>query len=418
MSTWSISSQALWQHGIVELILSIIVFLIIKNEQKSDVKNIIFIGALSGLFVFNRPSEIILLLPVLTYVFFLKDKRILYYMVSALAISAPFLIYNYYYFGNFSGGYGSAIYTFVFNGSIVSNFLGLLFSPSRGLIVYTPIVLFSLVGLHYIKKLNNDRIKLFLYVSAIAILLDTIVYSCYSIWWAGWSYGPRYLTGIQPLLIIFIALSLPKLIDLRLMNKKQSATLAVFTLFLVISICIQAIGAFYYDCDWDASPVNIDNSPERLWDLQDTQIIRSLSSGPAPLTLLNILSIKYDEKDDIRLLGAYGIEKWGNNSTQWIANSSSIMFNSPGADNVTISFNALSFYKNRTAQIYLNERLVHEQLISTNGSYLLVPLSLKNGLNNITISTVEGGQRPCDIPQYDSIDNRTISLAIKDINME
>lgn len=43
---------------------------------------------------------------------------------------------------------------------------------------------------------------------------------------------------------------------------------------LAISLYIQFLGAVYFPCGWNASPVDVDRAPERLWDFYDTELSR------------------------------------------------------------------------------------------------------------------------------------------------
>ena len=67
-STWSISSQTLYGHGLVELLLAIMLYLVIKNEERKSDLYIIALGICTGIFIFNRPSDVFLLLPIALYV--------------------------------------------------------------------------------------------------------------------------------------------------------------------------------------------------------------------------------------------------------------------------------------------------------------------------------------------------------------
>lgn len=412
-ATFSISSQGLWQQGLSELLLSIMIYVIIKNESTDDLINIPLIGALSGLFFFNRPSDGILLLPAIIYVLSLKNyKKIFLFLISAIAASIPFFGYNYYYFRNIFGGYGSLLSIFAFNWGAASNFLGLLISPNRGIFVYTPIALFSLAGLFCIKKIMLPRLRTFLYVSAVAMFLQVFVYSCFTIWWAGYSYGPRFLAGMLPLVVMFISLSLPGNIGFKAKDKRKVAISAAFISLLLISISIQAIGVFYYKADWDSFPVSIDAAPWRVWDFHDTQIGRSFSDGLCQMTFLNIFN-----PNSINIIGSYGDEQWGSTTTQWLPNTSYIFYRSAIDHNVNLTFNALSFYEDRPMMIYLNGRPAYEQLINVSGSSVDVPLHVENGYNNITIYAIGGGQSPKDIPGSTSDDPRILSFAIQNIKI-
>jgi hypothetical protein len=278
-NTWAVSGQALWQHGMVELMLSAIVYLVIIDIKKQNARNVVLIGVLSGLFVFNRPSDGLLLLPVLVYILSLRDRRVFAYLASVLCASLPFIAYNYYFFGSLMGGY-SSITLFSFNSGTIVNMLGMLISPSRGLIIYSPVVLLALPGLWNVRKIDDSRIRRFLYLAFVAVLLEVAVYGSFNTWWAGWSYGPRFLTGALPYLAILIALSLPGEISLKSLNKKQALTVFMLALLLIPSVFSQVIGAFYYpNGSWDADP-NVDANNWRLWDWSDTQMKRSFDAGP------------------------------------------------------------------------------------------------------------------------------------------
>ena len=95
-STWSVSSQALWQHGTVELLLILMIYLVIRNERERSRNTIIFLGLLTGLFLFNRPPDAVLLLPIIGYVIWYERQNLPVYAISAAATGLPFLVYNLY----------------------------------------------------------------------------------------------------------------------------------------------------------------------------------------------------------------------------------------------------------------------------------------------------------------------------------
>lgn len=273
-TTWAISSQALWQHGMAELLLSILIYVVIKN--KKDFKNYIFLGIVSGLFIMNRPPDIVLLLPISLYVL-LNSKRffIFCYSFSAILSALPFVIYNIYYFGNVFGGYGDTLNYFFIGREIFMNFAGLLISPSRGLLIYSPIFVFSLLGFFSLSNIENKKLRMCFYFFGISIFLNIVLYSAWKIWWGGWSFGPRLLTDMTPILILFISLYVYQ----ELKKKKKNLVFAgLFSILIVISIFVQIVGAFYYpNGSWNEVLIE---HPEKLWDWNDTQIKRSFFAGP------------------------------------------------------------------------------------------------------------------------------------------
>lgn len=283
-NTWATSSQALWQHGMVELLLAASIYLIILNEKQNKDKYIIALGILSGLFAFNRPIDSILLIPVVFYILSLRDKRIAYYMCSAFLISLPFIYYNMHYFGSIFGGYNSLINGFHFDQ--LEGTAGLLISPSRGIFIYTPIIIFAVLGYFKIRQIPNDRIKNFLFVMGIAILALLYVYGSFALWWAGWSYGPRFLAGALPVLMVYLGLYIKDI------NRKNLLVISIFVILLVWSIFAQFVGAFYYpNGNWDEES-NVDpGNTGKLWDWKDTPMTGSFLAGPAPrMDYINVIS--------------------------------------------------------------------------------------------------------------------------------
>ena len=184
-NTWSTSAQALWQQGMAELILSMLIYLVVMNEKNRSDRRIVCMGVLSGLFIFNRPSDSLLLLPLLIYVVSLSAKEILYYVGPMLCSGLPFLVYNVHYFKNVFGGYGDLLSEFTLSPTVFSSLSGLLLSPSRGLLVYSPILILSLFGYGKIAGIKSERLKRFFYVAGFSILLQIGVYSCFRVWWGG-----------------------------------------------------------------------------------------------------------------------------------------------------------------------------------------------------------------------------------------
>jgi hypothetical protein len=88
---------------------------------------------------------------------------------------------------------------------------------------------------------------------------------------------------------------------------------------LIWSVFVQAVGAFYYpNGNWDATPQNVDEHPERLWNWNDSQIGRSFHSGPIivnPLRIFNYIfkssNLPPQEDDVNKSLGWSKLDKEG-----------------------------------------------------------------------------------------------------------
>lgn len=437
-NTWTIGSQALWQHGMVELLLCSVIFVVILNEEKRSDIHFVILGLLTALFVFNRPSDSLLLLPVIAYTIMVSDwKGKLGYLSAAALCSIPVIWYNIYHFSNPLGGYGGLLSWFGVDYSLAIKFLGMLISPSRGLLVYTPIVLLSLFGYFYIRDLPNKRIRQFLYIAGISVVLEILVYSSFDVWWAGWSYGPRFLTGSLPVLTIFMGIYLHNFLN-RKTDRKKKLQAVIITVFLVWSIFVQITGAFCYpNGNWDGIPVSVDNDPQRLWNLNDTQIMRSYSAGvywinPVARIQNAVASLRAEKASDdiipssettdppIEITlhnGFYGLEEWSGTPTRWTDGNATMVAYSNMDTTATMNVTLISFHRPRTLDIYINNHSVRQTTVPTSFVSVSIPIQLQKGENIIRLHVPEGAERPCDIFGLNNKDTRWLSVAVQNVTI-
>lgn len=163
---------------------------------------------------------------------------------------------------------------------------GLLLSPNRGLITFSPVVLVALVGIPLLWRqpsLNGER-----WWGAAAIV-QFVCYSCYSMWWGGHTYGPRYLVDVLIPLVPAAAVGVGRVTARRW---RQIAALVA----LVLSVLVAATGSYCYPHDgWNGDP-DVDLHHERVWDWRDLQIVRCWRNGPSPqnFTLLDWAAVRRD----------------------------------------------------------------------------------------------------------------------------
>ena len=275
-STWSVSSQALWQHGTVELLLILMIYLIIKNERERSRNTIIFLGLLTGLFVFNRPPDVVLLLPIIGYVVWYERQNLPVYATAAAATGLPFLIYNLSIFGNVFGGYKQNLGVFTFGPDSIGNFAGLLIAPNVGLLIFSPVLILAVFGYLNLRTISSVRIRQVLFVFGPAIILQILVYSFFGFWESSvaFSYGQRFLTGFIPVLAIFVGIVINEFFMAEPAISTAKAVRAVIILLVVSSVIIQAVGVFLYPLYPDRS-----TSSERTWDWDHSIIIESFGYG-------------------------------------------------------------------------------------------------------------------------------------------
>lgn len=109
--TWSISSQALWQHGGSELMIIVSLFYLRLALEDQKRLNIILAGLFAGLSVAIRPADIFFLIASYGYILVSKRGKLhyFYYIIFPLIIGIIVISYNYLIFNNIFGGYSEHV---------------------------------------------------------------------------------------------------------------------------------------------------------------------------------------------------------------------------------------------------------------------------------------------------------------------
>lgn len=105
-------------------------------------------------------------------------------------------------------------------------------SPDRGILYFTPVVLFGIFG---IIVAYRKRVK---YVSVLigVIGADLLLYSMWGDPWGGWAFGSRYMIPAYSILSIFVGIALTKF-------KKNWFMVGLFWLLLTYSVGVNTLGA-------------------------------------------------------------------------------------------------------------------------------------------------------------------------------
>ncbi len=274
-STWSVSSQGLWQHGTVQLFLLAGIYFLLKNEKSG--KSFAAPSLCLAICVSARMPTALIALAVFFYILFNRREKLIKFIIPASVAAVLLFSYNFYHFGSFAGGNAllekkmlvTKGITSIWTGNFLPGLAGLLFGPSRGILTYSPILIFSFISLLFIFR---DRGKTLFKFLAASTLFYILLFSFYRAWWAGHTFGYRYLLDIVPLLCIF-----PALYTERFLSSKPVKI--IFILFISFSVLVQVTGFLSYPGGWNRTPQNIDKAPERNWDIVDNQIARCVKSG-------------------------------------------------------------------------------------------------------------------------------------------
>ena len=178
-------------HAYGFALFSVFIYLTIKWHSKPNYQVSIFIGLVSGLIVLVRPSNIFIVLFFILYkiwdwtdvknkvFFFLKEyKYLLVIVLFSIIVWVPQLLYwksvtgNFFYYSYRDEGF------FFSNPQIYNG----LFSYRNGWLTYTPIMIFSLIGIFMLLKRQKE---FFVPILTFVIINTYIILS----WWCWWYVG-------------------------------------------------------------------------------------------------------------------------------------------------------------------------------------------------------------------------------------
>lgn len=267
-SAWSTASRALWQHGPSMLMLTIALYLILRARDKPCLIQFASIPLAFSYVV--RPTNVISVVILTLYVLVYFRSYLVRFLMWGALVTIPFLIFNISVYGGMLSPYYMNSQRGKSLSVVIEALAGNLISPARGLFIFTPILLFSLLGIALKARLRKiDRLDYF--VAAI-IILHWIAISSISAWWAGYSFGPRYFTDMVPYFMYFLIPVLAAFPARETWSKKLFSIVLVFA--IALSCFINFSGAiFEASMRWNASP-DIDTHATRVWDWGDLQFMR------------------------------------------------------------------------------------------------------------------------------------------------
>jgi hypothetical protein len=273
-NTWMISSQALWQHGTGELLIALALLLALVRASPGRTA---LLGAVCVLMAANRPPDALIAAAFVLYIVWSCRRDALWLLVGAAAPLAALLYYNLGFIGDVLGGYALGQDP---NVSFVrldwSGVAGLLVSPARGLLVFSPFLVFLPVG--FMQRLRAPGTEGLAVALSVGIAAQVLLYS-QTDWRGGVSWGPRWLTDILPILVWMVA---PAPLVLRPFGR------GLLILAMAASIGVQTVGAFWYTGTSDArifagGPADMRGA----WNPRNVPFLVVLRHGPADPELLD-----------------------------------------------------------------------------------------------------------------------------------
>lgn len=205
------------------------------------------IGLLQGIAIAVRPGAVVIAVVFLVASLLTQGNarqrigRLGAFLLGSLAPLALLGWYNHHYFGSmWRTGFGNQAV-----GRIQwpwRGIIGMLFSPAKGLFLFSPLLLVGLGALAGpLRKTFQVR------VAFAALLVQLLFWGSYRDWWGGWSYGPRYLSEVLPFAMFLTVLAVGYGADC--IKKKVAFWFAIAAL-AGASLAAQLPGFFGWDGDY------------------------------------------------------------------------------------------------------------------------------------------------------------------------
>ncbi len=277
---WAVLSQTLWQQAPAGFFLALGVAAFVSTDGQARSRPLALAGAAFGLATACRATSVVVLVVVGLHLALKHRRDVIPFVAGAFAPVVAWMAVNTWQFGTpWTVGQlidarplavlrtGSPqVFRLPFEG-----LAGLLVSPGRGMLVFSPVLGFALWGwLRAWRRPDAEALRILSLAGGAVALLEATHFD----WWGGWTYGYRRIADIIPLLV-------PGLVPALALVTKSLVRRVAFGLALAYSVFVQALGAFAYDLDgWNARVVDgvardVDR-PEfrrRLWSISDSPIL-------------------------------------------------------------------------------------------------------------------------------------------------
>jgi hypothetical protein len=287
----STASRGLWSHGPVVVCVLTTLLLLRAADRRP---NLVIWAAISVALAFLcRPLAAPLVMAVTVFVAIYHTRHFAPFVLVGTGIAILWAMYNYAIWDHvlppyYRPGYYSSAPT-----SWLDSILGSVVSPSRGLLIFSPVFLASLLGV--MLKLRNRVLDKFDALCIAVILGHVGLVATSPVWWAGQSYGPRFMTDVIPLLVYLILPVLQATAEPQSGRWRQIGAVAL--LFLsAFSFLINVQGALMYGPYlWNTKPSDVDRPEnyDRLWAWHDLQFLRgtALEHGHPSFQLITRLTV-------------------------------------------------------------------------------------------------------------------------------
>ncbi len=273
----STTGTALWSHNFATLFGLLALYVAIRATRDQQVQWWPWISVSLFAAYLCRPTMALLAPFLLLFLFSYCRMTALKAALLLAALLAGFAGFSEYEFGQSLPDYylpkrldgshfGEALY-------------GNLFSPARGLLIYSPFIMF--VWLCVLSRAKEfDLKKSWLLIGMAWPVAHLVVISRFEHWWGGHSFGARLMTDALPGLFLLTVYAWPATLK-GVANKSAAAVLGVAVFFAAFVNTSQGLYN-RYTAFWNGSP-SVDEYPQYLFDWRYPQFLANKEGHEARL---------------------------------------------------------------------------------------------------------------------------------------
>jgi len=269
---WSTASRGMWAHTWEMMLGSCVVYLLLASEvRRASVRPILLASVLSWMF-FVRPPGAIAVICVSGYVIVSRPSEWVSFAVAGLAWLSAFIAYSLRIFGTVIPYYYLSNDPHSLGLHVGMGLYGTLISPSRGFLVFCPIIAWVLfVIVRFRRSLRSRALVITGLCISAGILMACAIHPE---WWGGACYGPRLAADAVPWFVLLAIMGLAAIPPQR--RGIRSPMIAVGALLLMVSVAMNANGALSHQAmSWNFTAP----SPAIMLDWSRPQFLAGWSGG-------------------------------------------------------------------------------------------------------------------------------------------
>jgi len=362
---WSTASRVLWSHTWEIALLGVAIWMLLAAETGKRKLRPMALATVLAWAYFCRPTAFIPILAITLYMLLAQRRLFVWYALAGSFWALLFAIYSWIHFRHFVPRYYREQVS-VWHPLL--SLSGSLFSPSRGLLVYLPVLFFVVYLLgRYWQDMPHRRLA---WLALLVVLGHLITLSSLRTWWGGGCYGARLTTDLVPWFVLLTILGTSAMLRWKTRPEAHASMLnwrvplVAGLVLLAFSIFINARGAISQETvNWEnwrwQRPIG-ERDTASFWEWRYPQFLAGLLHPPLPDSFPvaeGQIDLGSDQSTRFLWYGWSGSER----PTRWTdGHQAAIIFARPGSTDVLLEMQLAPFVggnvQEQNVHVYLNEK--------------------------------------------------------------